>query len=207
MGRRRGSGRVARQVPLVGGGEAGVAAGRTGAAMGMAAMARPACRRSRRPPTWSAGQPPLSRGRRGCNHRLGRVPFVSLDAAASIAPRRHSCDLTAEPVSTYPETPGVARADQDDGRLSPTRRGTDRRRRIDMDRSRRLRKPSCVRFAGTAPPDRLVGAMESFKAVMREAPGTTRVVIHVLPRRRPGAADGACRGSPSTGCSRVRDGS
>ena len=36
-----------------------------------------------------------------------------------------------------------------------------------------------VRFAGSAPPDRVVGAMEAFKAVLRDRPGATRVVIHV----------------------------
>jgi hypothetical protein len=36
-----------------------------------------------------------------------------------------------------------------------------------------------VRFAGTAATDRVVGAMETFKAVMRDRPGETRVVIHV----------------------------
>ena len=36
-----------------------------------------------------------------------------------------------------------------------------------------------VRFAGGAATDRLVVAMESFKAVLRDRPGSTRVVIHV----------------------------
>ena len=36
-----------------------------------------------------------------------------------------------------------------------------------------------VRFEGAAAPDRLVRAMEQFKAVMRDRPGSTRVVIHV----------------------------
>jgi hypothetical protein len=36
-----------------------------------------------------------------------------------------------------------------------------------------------VRFARHAAPDRLVGAMEAFKAVLRDRPGATRVVIHV----------------------------
>ena len=42
-----------------------------------------------------------------------------------------------------------------------------------------------VRFARHAAPDRLVGAMEAFKAVLRDRPGATRVVIHV-----PGPAGG-----------------
>jgi hypothetical protein len=36
-----------------------------------------------------------------------------------------------------------------------------------------------VRFARHAAPERLVGAMEAFKAVLRDRPGGTRVVIHV----------------------------
>ena len=36
-----------------------------------------------------------------------------------------------------------------------------------------------MRFAGSAPPERVVGAMETFKAVLRDRPGVTRVVIHV----------------------------
>ena len=36
-----------------------------------------------------------------------------------------------------------------------------------------------VRFSADAAPDRLVGAMESFKAVLRDRPGSTRVVIHL----------------------------
>jgi hypothetical protein len=36
-----------------------------------------------------------------------------------------------------------------------------------------------VRFARHAAPERLVGAMEAFKAVLRDRPGATRVVIHV----------------------------
>jgi hypothetical protein len=42
-----------------------------------------------------------------------------------------------------------------------------------------------VRFARHAAPERLVGAMEAFKAVLRDRPGATRVVIHV-----PGASGG-----------------
>ncbi len=36
-----------------------------------------------------------------------------------------------------------------------------------------------VRFEGGAAPDRLVSAMEQFKALLRDRPGATRVVIHV----------------------------
>jgi hypothetical protein len=36
-----------------------------------------------------------------------------------------------------------------------------------------------VRFASIAPSDRVIVAMETFKAVLRDRPGETRVVIHV----------------------------
>jgi DNA polymerase-3 subunit alpha len=36
-----------------------------------------------------------------------------------------------------------------------------------------------VRFEGSAAPDRLVSAMEQFKALLRDRPGATRVVIHI----------------------------
>ncbi|MFI5293320.1 MAG: hypothetical protein ACHQ02_10680, partial [Candidatus Limnocylindrales bacterium] len=36
-----------------------------------------------------------------------------------------------------------------------------------------------VRFAGGAGSDRVVGAMETFKTLLRDRPGATRVVIHV----------------------------
>jgi len=36
-----------------------------------------------------------------------------------------------------------------------------------------------VRFEGAAAPDRLVSAMEAVKALLRDRPGATRVVIHV----------------------------
>ena len=44
-----------------------------------------------------------------------------------------------------------------------------------------------VRFERAAATERLVGAMEQFKALMRDRPGTTRVVIH-LPAAGAGAA-------------------
>jgi hypothetical protein len=44
-----------------------------------------------------------------------------------------------------------------------------------------------VRFAAVAQSDRVVGAMEAFRAVLRARPGDTRVVIH-LPAPGGGAA-------------------
>ena len=57
-----------------------------------------------------------------------------------------------------------------------------------------------VRFAGSAAPDRLVGAMEAFKALLRDRPGATRVVIHVpATGRRRSRCRWSCGGaSPTT---------
>jgi hypothetical protein len=99
-----------------------------------------------------------------------------VDAASlpSIAP--------AEPVSTYPDTPGVATApDSDDEPAVPD----EARARIVADATSDSPVDAGpdtilhVRFAGSAAPDRVVGAMEAFKAVLRDRPGATRVVIHV----------------------------
>ena len=88
----------------------------------------------------------------------------------------------AAPVSTYPETPGVAIGpDQDDEPPVPD----EARARIVADASADDAIDAGpetvlhVRFAGNAAPDRVVGAMETFKAVMRDRPGATRVVIYV----------------------------
>ena len=101
----------------------------------------------------------------------------------------------AEPVSAYPETPGVAQGpDQDDEPSVPD----EARARIVADATADAPVDAGpqtilhVRFAGSAAPDRVVGAMETFKAVLRDRPGATRVVIHVrLAGRRRGPADGA----------------
>ncbi len=88
----------------------------------------------------------------------------------------------AEPVSTYPETPGVAQGpDQDDEPPVPD----EARARIVADASADTpveAGPDAVlhvRFAGGAASDRVVAAMQAFKAVLRDRPGATRVVIHV----------------------------
>ena len=67
-------------------------------------------------------------------------------------------------------------------RRSPTRpaRGSSPTRRADapIDAGPEHDPPRPVR-GQAPPPDRVVGAMETFKAVMRDRPGATRVVIHV----------------------------
>jgi DNA polymerase-3 subunit alpha len=99
---------------------------------------------------------------------------ASATALPSIAP--------AEPVSIYPETPGVAVGpDQDDEPPVPD----EARARIVADATADSPVDAGpdtvlhVRFAGSASPDRVVGAMESFRAILRDRPGSTRVVIHV----------------------------
>ena len=103
------------------------------------------------------------------------APAASSDVALpSIAP--------AEPVSTYPDLPGAAHGpDQDDEPSVPD----EARARIVADASADAPLDAGpgtvlhVRFAGSAPSDRVVGAMETFKSVMRDRPGATRVVIYI----------------------------
>ncbi len=95
-----------------------------------------------------------------------------------------------EPITTYFESPGaVAAHDADDEPAVPDEArpqivaGASASTPLDAGPDAVLH----VRFADGAPPDRLVGAMESFKAVLRDRPGSTRVVIH-LPAPGGGAA-------------------
>ena len=123
------------------------------------------------------------------------VPFVSPRrvGAAPVAGAAVETPLPpiapAEPVSAYPDTPGVAQGpDQDDEPSVPD----EARARIVADATADAPVDAGpqtilhVRFAGTAAPDRVVGAMETFKAVLRDRPGGTRVIIHV-----PSAAGGS----------------
>ena len=96
-----------------------------------------------------------------------------------------------EPVPTYLEAPGsvaIADADADEEPSVPD----EARARIVADATADTPVAAGpdtilhVRFEGAAGPDRLVSAMEQFKAVMRDRPGSTRVVIHV-----PAAGGGA----------------
>ena len=71
----------------------------------------------------------------------------------------------------------------------PRRRAVGARRGARPDRGRRHRRRAGRRRTGHGPPrpvrrrappsDRVVGAMETFKSVLRDRPGATRVVIHV----------------------------
>ena len=117
-----------------------------------------------------------------------RVPFVSpRRGGGSVERCPHvragaARDRAGRAVSTYPETPGVAIGpDQDDEPPVPD----EARARIVADATADDAIDAGpetvlhVRFAGNAAPDRVVGAMETFKAVLRDRPGATRVVIHV----------------------------
>jgi DNA polymerase III subunit alpha len=96
----------------------------------------------------------------------------------------------AEPVPTYVDAPGVA-AMAPDRDLDPAV-PDEARARIVADATADApvdAGPSAilhVRFGVHAPSDRVVVAMETFKTLMRDHPGSTRVVIHV-----PAATGGA----------------
>jgi hypothetical protein len=109
--------------------------------------------------------------------RAGASPVAGTTAETSLPPI-----APAEPVSAYPDTPGVAQGpDQDDEPSVPD----EARARIVADATSDAPVDAGpdtilhVRFAGSAAPDRVVGAMQTFKAVLRDRPGATRVVIHV----------------------------
>ncbi len=118
------------------------------------------------------------------------VPYVS-PLRASSGP---AVDLPpiapAEPVSAHLDPPGGSQAadEHDESPSVPD----EARARIVADATAGAPTDAGpqtvlhVRFAGTAPTDRVVGAMESFKAVLRERPGETRVIIHL-----PAAGGGA----------------
>jgi hypothetical protein len=97
------------------------------------------------------------------------------DALPRVAP--------AEPVGTYLEPPGVMGSDAGD-REEPAV-PDEARARIVADATADTPQAAGpgtvlhVRFERAAAPDRLVLAMEQVKAVLRDRPGGTRVVIHV----------------------------
>jgi len=88
----------------------------------------------------------------------------------------------AEPVSTYPASAAVmASGEADDEPSVPDEAraailaGTTSDVPVDAGPGTVLH----VRFTGSVGPDRVVGAMETFRSVLRDRPGSTRVVIHV----------------------------
>jgi hypothetical protein len=119
------------------------------------------------------------------------VPRVSPLRAEAVAARASAAAVAtlpaiepAEPIATYAEPPDLAAADGDDADDEPPL--PDEARAIAAQQSA---APTAqlesqpdqilhVRFGGAAP-DRLVLAMETFRALLRERPGGTRVVLHV----------------------------
>jgi hypothetical protein len=114
------------------------------------------------------------------------IPYVSPRRGGTVTDTPPTATLPpiapAEPVSTYPDIAGAgASPDADDEPPVPD----EARSRIVADATAEAPTDAGpgtilhVRFAGNAPSDRVVGAMEAFKTVMRDRPGGTRVVIHV----------------------------
>ena len=114
------------------------------------------------------------------------VPFVSPRRGGGVTDAGPVATLPpiapAEPVSTYPETAGAATGpDQDDEPAVPD----EARARIVADASADSPVEAGpetvlhVRFAGSLPADHVVSAMETFRAVLRDRPGGTQVIIHI----------------------------
>ena len=192
-----------RSPPASAAAEAGAAGGerqrqrRTATGNGGAADGRPLgpgragpARRRSRSAAGAAGAAALRR-----RSRSSRRAAAAAASAAPPRPRR-AARRSRRPSRSRPtrRPPGVAHRPGRGRRAVGARRGAraDRRRR---DRRRadrcRTRAPSSTSGSpGSAAPDRVVGAMEAFKTVMRDRPGATRVVIHVpaTGRRRPDGA-------------------
>jgi len=90
----------------------------------------------------------------------------------------------AEPIPTYLEPPGVSGLHPDDEEEPPL---PDEARSRAAGAAQAPSRPVeaapgqvlHVRFARTAGHERVVAAMQSFRALLRERPGATRVVVHV----------------------------
>jgi hypothetical protein len=100
----------------------------------------------------------------------------ALDRLPPIAP--------AEPIPTYREPPGLEAAAFDGGDEPPL--PDEVRQRVAEDATASTAPTDAgighvlhVRFSTVAGTDRVVGAMEAFRAVLRDRPGGTRVVIHL----------------------------
>jgi hypothetical protein len=118
------------------------------------------------------------------------IPYVSpLRAEARQAPPPESAQALpavapGEPIPTYQEVPDLETIapDRDVEPALP-----DEARGRAADEARAVTPPVDaspdavlhVRFAGGAGTDRVVGAMQAFKGLLTERPGSTRVVLHV----------------------------
>ncbi len=116
-------------------------------------------------------------------------PASGASASRSISPVRAEASLPrvapGEPVATYAEPPDLAGAAGTDGPDEPALPDEERSRAAAAAQapSRPLEASDDavlnVRFAREAGTERVVSAMQAFKAVLRERPGATRVVVHV----------------------------
>jgi DNA polymerase-3 subunit alpha len=140
---------------------AGVAAGEAAAGGGAAIPSRPPI------PYVSPLRPEF---------RTAEPPAAGTEALPAIAP--------AEPMPTYQEPPDVERLapDRDIEPALPDEARDRAAGAADAGTSPVDAAPGAilhVRFAGGAGTDRVVGAMEAFKGLLVERPGSTRVVLHV----------------------------
>lgn len=148
------------------------------------ARRRPQRRRRERSPT-SRRSAPSSGGR---PHRRAPAHSAAIATVARAspapAPDRAAPFGPAEPIPTYQEPPGLERLTPDDD-LEPALPDEARDRAAVAARAPTPPldpSPTAilhVTFATGAGSDRVVGAMEAFKGLLVERPGSTRVVLHV----------------------------
>jgi hypothetical protein len=110
------------------------------------------------------------------------VPYVSPRRGGGVLAADLPVISPAEPIGAHVELPGgVQPPDERDEPAVPD----EARARIVADATADAPVDAGpdvvlhVSFAAIGPSDRVVGAMETFKAVLRDRPGETRVVIHV----------------------------
>ncbi len=111
------------------------------------------------------------------------VPYVSPRRASSTPVSGLPPIAPAEPVPAHLDPPGGSQP-VDDHDESPSVPDEMRARIVgdataDAPADAGPQTVLHVRFAGAAPTDRVVGAMETFRAVLRDRPGETRVIIHL----------------------------
>ena len=107
-----------------------------------------------------------------------RVPYVSPLRAEA----RPAAIVPPDPITTYGEPVDGGAEDTDDEPALP-----DEARDRALEASRAPTAPLAaspgtilhVRFSAAADTDRVVGAMEEVRTVLRSRPGTTRVVLHL----------------------------
>jgi hypothetical protein len=115
------------------------------------------------------------------------IPYVSplrADARHAASSGAFPGIVPAEPIPTYPDMPDLDRLD-DDRDVEPALPDETRNRVASAaaaPTSPQDAGPSAtlhVRFAGSLGTERVVGAMEAFKGLLVDRPGSTKVVLHV----------------------------